>query len=227
MKAACYCMTRNIYEQVIPSMKSLLEHSDVDRIYLLTEDDDTGIAFPGCVTTVNVAGQQYFPRDGPNYNNGWTWMVMMRMALCHVLPDLDRILALDLDTIVREDISELWDTPIQNHYCAGVAESGKSRTGAPYINMGVVLWNLQKMRDGKADEVIQKLNEHYYRFPEQDCFNSCHENKIYFLSAEYNANYYTDMTRGFRIRHYAAEPGWYYDEPIVREYISKPWPERG
>lgn len=226
MKSACYCMTRNIYEQVVPSLKSLLQHSDVDRVYLLTEDDDTGITFPKCVSTINVAGQRWFSRDGPNYNNGWTWMVMMRLALCHVFPELDRILALDLDTIVREDISDLWNAPVQEHYCAGVIEPGKSLSGVPYINMGVVLWNLDMMRQGKADEVIRKLNHYYYRFNEQDCFNECHENKIYRLGAEYNANHYTDMNRGIRIRHYAAEPGWYWDEKIVQELKTAPWPER-
>ena len=225
LKAACYCMTRNIYPQAIPSMKSLLTHSDVDKIYLVTEDDDIGYDVPDCVEIRNVSGQTWFKPDGPNYHSGWTYMVMMRMALCHLFPEWDRMLSLDLDTIVRHDISHLWDVPIQNHYCAGVIEPGKSRDGNPYINMGVVVWNLKKMRDGKADEVIQKLNTNWYRLNEQDCFNACHEGKVYRLAAEYNANWCTDLNRGIRIRHYAAEPGWYENSPEVKEYIQKPWEE--
>ena len=42
MKAAVYCATRNLYLDLIPAVKSLLANSDVDRVYLLIEDD----AFP-------------------------------------------------------------------------------------------------------------------------------------------------------------------------------------
>ena len=39
MKAAVYAGTRNVYEDMIPSMKSLLIHSDVNKVYFLIEDN--------------------------------------------------------------------------------------------------------------------------------------------------------------------------------------------
>jgi hypothetical protein len=39
MKVAVYAGTRNIYKDMLPSVKSLLIHSDVDKIYFLIEDD--------------------------------------------------------------------------------------------------------------------------------------------------------------------------------------------
>ena len=38
MKAACYIMTRNVYKDIVPSLKSLLINSDVDKVYILAED---------------------------------------------------------------------------------------------------------------------------------------------------------------------------------------------
>ena len=39
MKYAAYCITRNLYHDVIPSLKSLLIHTDVDEVFLVIEDD--------------------------------------------------------------------------------------------------------------------------------------------------------------------------------------------
>ena len=217
MRTACYCMTRNIYRKVIPSLNSLLIHSDAD-VYLLTEDDSVGFRLPDRVRVINVSGQQWFRQDGPNYHCGWSWMVMMRMALCHVFPDLDRILALDVDTIVDQDITALWDLPIGNCYCAAAVELHRSKPGSLYFNNGVTLWHLDKMRDGKADEIIRDLNTHYYEYAEQDCMNILLRGKILPMPPEYNANRFTGLDQGIRIRHFAAEPGWYEREPLVQKY---------
>lgn len=221
---ACYCMTRNIYHKVIPSLKSLLMHADLDRVFLLTEDDDIGLELPDCVEIINVRDQKFFPGDGPNYANGWTWMVMMRMALCYVFPDLDRILSLDLDTIVDCEINELWDMPIENHYAAACLEPGRSKTSA-YFNCGVMLVNLKKMRDGKADEIIHALNTNKYAFVEQDCMNELCSGEIYEMSGAYNFCNYTDRSAPPKIYHFAASRAWYECEPLVKKYKDIPWPD--
>ena len=214
---ACYCMTRNIYHKVIPSLRSLLAHADLDEVYLITEDDDVGFALPEKVRIINVSDQTFFPPDGANTNCRWTYMALMRVALCHVLPWADRVLALDLDTIVTEDINDLWKAPIDNHYMAGCREPAKSQYGL-YINGGVVLWNLKKMRDGKADEIIRALNERKYAFPEQDCMNALCRGHIYELGGEYNSSSVTVNRHIARIVHFAATRGWYEKEPLVQMY---------
>ena len=55
MKAAVYCGTRNVYQDMIPSMKSLLIHSDVDKIYFLIEDDEFPYPLPPEVECINVS----------------------------------------------------------------------------------------------------------------------------------------------------------------------------
>ena len=39
MRAAVYCGTRNLYKNMITAAKSLLIHSNVEKIYFLIEDD--------------------------------------------------------------------------------------------------------------------------------------------------------------------------------------------
>ena len=223
MKCACYCLTRNIYPQVIPSLKSLLMHADIDKVYLVIEDDDIGFPLPDKVQCVNASNQPYFHRNGPNYHCGWTYMVMMRVVMCKLFPELHRILTLDVDTIVCNDISALWDLPIDDKYLAAAKEYERSmKEHTDYFNMGVVLWNLDKMRNNIVDRIIHTLNTKYYPFCEQDCINELCRGAILEMPPEYNANWFTSMGHGIRIRHYAAEGKWY-DKPEVQKYIGIPW----
>ena len=216
-KYACYCMTRNIYHKVIPSLRSLLANSSVDRVFLVAEDDDIGFPVPEEVSIINMADQKFFPPDGPNYHCGWTYMVMMRVALCHILPEIDRVLALDLDTIVAENIDEIWDTPMGDRYYAGAAEVSCSQETL-FANGGVILWNLRKMRDGMADRIIDELNHVWYGWPEQECMNKLCKGQIYELNSAYNACRFTKPTKHPKIYHFAAIRRWYEDEPIVQKW---------
>ena len=150
MKYAAYSITRNLYMIVIPSVKSLLMHTDVDRIFLLIEDDEFPDPLPDCVTTINVSDQTFFPPDGANARSRFTYMAMMRAALPFVL-DVDRVLSLDPDVIFLKDAPEIFGLDVDNYYLSASREWHKSTDSFLYINAGVVLYNLKKLReDGKA-----------------------------------------------------------------------------
>ena len=216
MKAAVYCGTSNLYADMVPAVKSLLANSDVDKVYLLIEDDVFPYELPACVESINVSEQTYFPKDGPNYRNGWTYMVLMRAALHRIFPDLDEILSLDVDTIVAKDISGLWEYDISDSYIAGVKEPGKSR-GMVYINCGVMRMNLKKIRDGKGDEIIRALNTKHYPFNEQDCINELCQGGILEIPSDYNANNYVAPTTTPKVVHFAAIRN-YQGHPLVKMY---------
>jgi len=94
-------------------------------------------------------------------------MVLIRVAYSKIFPDLDRILTIDVDTIVNENISELWDLDLTDYYLAGVEEIEVSKREGSYINMGVAMLNLKKMREEhKDDELIFNLNTFWYRWNE-------------------------------------------------------------
>ena len=116
MRAAVYCGTRNIYQDMIPSMKSLLIHSNVEKIYFLIEDDEFPYELPPEVECINVSKQEYFSPSGPNFGSSWSYMILLRAAFTKLFPHLDRILSLDCDTIVNDNISDLWDIPLDDYY---------------------------------------------------------------------------------------------------------------
>lgn len=209
MKAAVYAGTRNLYPDMLPALNSLLIHSDVDKVYLLIEDDIFPFPLPSEVECINISNQIYFKKDGPNFNSSWTYMVLIRAALTKIFPQYDTILSLDVDTIVNENISDLWNIDISNHYLAAAYEPSKSNENFNYINMGVVLFNLAKLRqDHKDDEIITALNTTYYPYNEQDCISELCQNGIMELDARYNVCNYTKESMHRSIMHFAAIKNW-------------------
>lgn len=222
MKAAVYTGTRNLYPDMVPAVKSLLINSDVERVYLLIEDDKFPEYLPDCVETINVSGQEYFRPGGPNMRSKYTYMAMMRATLCHLFPDLDRILSLDVDTIVQEDISELWDLPIEDCYFAASMEPLRTTDSFLYTNIGVCLYNLEKLRDGKADRVIRELNRREYHWLEQDVMNQFCQGRIYDMPSEYNANNWVLPCENPKVLHFAAIREWNHFPPVAY-YRGIPW----
>ena len=228
MKTAVYCGTRNIYDNMTPSIKSLLLHSDVDKIYLLIEDDSFPFQLPKECECINVSNQTFFPKDGANYYTRCTYMCLMRTALSKILLDTDIVLSLDSDVIIQQDISELWNIDIKDYYYAGVKEPHKSSKGPLYftplyINAGVLLCNLKKIReDNKDNQIINILNTTHFLCAEQDVINKTCQDKILEIPCEYNDNDWTAHSKQPKIIHYAAVDSWNH-LPLVEKYRNIPW----
>ena len=226
MKYAAYCGTRNIYTDMETSAKSIIANSDVDKVYFLIEDDYFTSDLPPIIECINVSHQPYFKADSPNMQSKFTYMAMMRIALCHVL-DVDKVLSLDSDLVADSDISDLWDLPIDDCYLAASHEWHRSNNGLLYCNFGVVLYNLEKLRDGKADEIIDVLNNRKYTWVEQDVGNYLCQGRIYDMPACYNSNDWTDkFAPGAKIVHYAGikRSEWVL-KPLICKYRNITWSE--
>lgn len=223
-RVAVYCGTRNVYESMITSAKSLLYHTPLDKVYFLTEDDTFPYDLPDCITNINVSGQAYFSPDGMNYKNTWTYMCLMRAAFSKILHRHDKVLSLDIDIAVNDDISDLFDIDMSDYYIAGVHEPVREQSD--YINFGLVLMNLAKLRnDHMDDRIIRTLNEKYYDCPEQGCFSDLCRDHILLLPTEYNytpCGSITGDTDHPRVIHYAGIKYWkHYSD--VRRYADMDW----
>lgn len=228
MKVAAYSGTRNVYYRMIPAVKSLLKHSDVDIVYLLIEDDVFPYDLPQKVVPINISNQQWFKKETcANWYDGWGgYMVLIRAVYTKLFPELDRILSLDLDTIVMEDISDLWNIDMKNYCIAGVRDTPEFNASGLYINGGVLLQDLNNIRASKRDEqMILKINRVKRDYAEQDLMNEVYRGKILELPSEYNShplfmNYNPDKCK---IKHYAGFHDYFFTEPIVRYYNNLKW----
>ncbi len=227
MKYAVYFGSRAIYDDMIPAVKSLLAHSDVDKVFLLIEDPVYPHPLPSCVEAIDISGlvPKIFDPNGPNYKSNWTYIGLIRAALTKVFPDIDRILSIDCDTIVIDDISELWDIDLEGCYFAAVKEPHLSNAShILYTNVGVTLFDLKKLReDKKDDELIHALDTELFWFVSQDVLNSRCVGKVKELPPMYNCCDYTVPSFQKKIIHYAGNRYWR-DYPLAKEYREMPWP---
>ena len=229
-RVVVYCGTRSVYPNMVASLKSLLSTTPVDKVYFLTEDDAFPLEIPDIVECINVSGQKYFPADGPNYDCAWTYMCMIRAAFPEIFPQYRRVLSLDIDIVVNDNVSDLWDYDMNGYYLAGVAEPQRAKSPADpvYINFGVVMMNLDKMRaDDIQEQVIDLLNSERVDCPEQGAFNKVCAGHILQLPNDYNCTVYSHITgeaQRERILHYAGQRFWrHYAQ--VRKYSELPWDE--
>ena len=223
MKAAVYAGTRNLYPDMVTAAKSLAMHSSVDTIWFLIEDPVFPLPVPDYVRCLDVSQQLWFSKHGPNVYKLWTWMVLMRAVIPKIFPEYDKILSLDVDTIVNDNIDELWDLDLNGYYLAGALEPEKSKPNEPYINMGVVMFNNRMFIETKmVEKVILCLNRDHYRFPDQDCLNLLCKGQILTIPSDYNSNEYTEEISDPKIIHFAAIQKWN-TNPIVQKYQNIPW----
>ena len=229
-KIVAYFSTRNLYDVLPAAYNSLLAHTPDAHVFLFIEDDTLPYKLPANITIVNVTGQSFFPQDGPCYKTRYTYMVLLKTALTKIFPDADKAFILDVDTIVCDDVSPLWDLDLTHAYYAAVTEPEGSRLrGRPYANFGVVMLNLSKLREsGKDDEIIHELNRRYYDYPEQDVFNLICTNRFDPLPPKYNVT-----SPGFNItgnadrhvvRHFAGYKDWR-SIPLVQYWLTHTAPQ--
>lgn len=228
-KIVVYTLTKNIYKNVIPSLKSLLKNGNVDRVVLVTElsDPDVGFDLPDKVITMPISKYGYFYEDGPNFNCRWTYMALMKTTMPYLFPKHKRVLTLDVDTIVLGDLSPLWDLDLDGYYLAGSMEPyWTMQLKALYVNAGVIMWNLEQLRDGKVNEIIRSLNLEPWALAEQACINAKCRGKMLQIGPEWNSG---DWTKNLpieqvRIRHFMAYGQERFQaEPLVKEYARMNW----
>lgn len=115
--------------------------------------------------------------------------------------NVDKCLFLDGDVIVNVDLNELFDLNLGDNYIAGVknfsflqnenkAQEHMKTYGFDsldtYINAGVMLFNLQKIREDKMQSIFLEEVNNKYIFMDQDILNKVCYRRIKILEPEYN-----------------------------------------
>ena len=221
-----YAMTRNVYHKIIPSIKSLTEYNPKVNIYILAEDDVVP-DLPCKATIINVADQKWFPPTGVNYNNHFKYINLLKVCYPEILPKLQRVIHLDIDTIICEDLTPFWNTDVKGKWFAACPEysGGYKPFGPVYYNMGVALINLAQMRKDKiVPAMVEYLNTVPQPWADQDAWNkyAIEQDKAAVLDIRYNENKMTGYTDNPAIVHYCSISNWWEDRGIYRhEFLDR------
>lgn len=122
-----------------------------------------------------------------------------RLFMADIISDeISRILYLDTDIIVNDDLSELWTTRLNDNYvggCLDVFEGTESKTAvglnadAPYVNTGVLLINLDEWRknnlSGKFMDFLFQHNGKVHHH-DQGIINGVCKGHLLLLPPQYN-----------------------------------------
>lgn len=120
---------------------------------------------------------------------------LLKFIIPDLLPSLDKVLYLDGDLIVENDLSELYSTELGDNYAATVLDVSKvywksefNSCVKNYFNSGVMLLNLKKMReDNVKDTLIEtKRNLTDTSLMDQNVFNIVFDGKAVMLPVKYN-----------------------------------------
>ena len=221
----CYSLTRNLYPYLKGAIRSLLDHNSDVKIYVLAEDDELPFEIPCEHRTINMSGQEYFLADTQNTRSPFTYMAMLRVATPELIPE-DRVIQLDIDTIVCDRLEPIWNLDLNGKWLAWCPEHlGVYKPfGEKYYNFGVAVLNLAQMRKDNATEfMVRELNRFYYRFLDQDVMNRfAVPDKTVDLDVRYNECFCCGQTDNPAIVHFAGYPDWYKNPEIPRyEYRAR------
>lgn len=122
---------------------------------------------------------------------------LMKFSLGNLFPDLDRIIYLDGDLLVRGGLEELWATPLdmENEYAAAVMDVAALyyqrdyiRKVAHYFNSGVMVLNLALMRAEHADEKLIAIKQELQdrALMDQNALNTLFDGQLRLLPPRYN-----------------------------------------
>ena len=190
-----YASTRNWYKHLPTAIGSLLVHNPDAFVYIIAEDDQIE-----CIKrkrNIKIINKNNFPNfidlTHPNANTHWTVFSLMRCFLTKMINE-DKIIWLDVDTIVTDSLDELWEMDMTNYAVAGWREQPKNwqhikseMTKSEYINSGVMVMNLKFIREhGFDDKFISYLSGKRLKNPDQDAINSVCNGYIRYFCAEYN-----------------------------------------
>jgi len=119
----------------------------------------------------------------------------LRLFIANLLPQLDKILYLDCDIIVRSSVIELYEMDINNFLFAAVPQQELERSAVlgigenDYFNSGVLLMNLAKWRSMDATNKLTDFilnNPSKIHYWDQDALSAIYHSEYLKLDEKWN-----------------------------------------
>ena len=169
--------SKNYLEQLKNRYPFDIEYIDIDKSKFTS--------FPNCVVP-HVSKDAYY-----------------RLLIPNLVPSLEKVIYLDVDLVLDGDIEKLWEIDIGDNYIGAIPDQVGRRLDptnyvlkldlpkdSKYINSGVLVMNLKKLRQDKMVEKFFEVAEKYkdqLHFVDQDILTISCAPKIYYLRHYFNA----------------------------------------
>lgn len=163
-----------------------------------------------------------------------------RYFIPQLMPNLKKVIYIDVDIIVNGDISELYNIDLENKALAGIPEDFYKKNGEyvkehivpefnnteKYFNAGVMLLNIEKfVQNNYLDKLIDMTIKYFDKLscPDQDVFNILFENNHKLI--DYKFNYMPDFYEKYK--NVVADVDYLAKNAIIYHYTcGKPWNDK-
>ena len=185
--------------QTVVSMKSALEHNEqVEFIIMYSKLSAESMqklgAVGGSLKLIKMDENQFADLTLSKWVTVQAWF---RIKLPDLCKDLDKVLYLDCDTLIRGNLDELFSLDLTDKYLAGVKDVwGVSKyvkrlgmKSGVYVNSGMLLFNCNYCRkEHFFDKVVDfaKNNAKIIEFCDQDSINKVVDEYKLVISPKYN-----------------------------------------
>ena len=194
-----YAPDDNYVNQTVVSMKSALEHNkQVEFIIMYSKLSAESMqklgAVGGSLRLIKMDESQFADLTLSKWVTVQAWF---RIKLPDLCKDLDKVLYLDCDTLIRGNLDELFSLDLTDKYLAGVKDVwGVSKyvkrlgmKSGVYVNSGMLLFNCDYCRkEHFFDKVVEfaKNNAKIIEFCDQDSINKVVDEYKLVISPKYN-----------------------------------------
>ena len=200
------------------SIASLIDHTNPNRNYeiniihqqLSKENKDRLKRLKTKNVKIKLVGMKKQLEEIKNNSNNrlnggdiFTLTIFFRIFLPKMFKLKDKGIYIDCDTVINQDVGELFDIDLGNNFIGGVQDKSVSKNptfikyfekvvGVPfgnYINSGMMLMDFKKLRKAKFDEHFMYLFNKYHFdtiAPDQDYINAMLYGKIKYLDYKWN-----------------------------------------
>ena len=197
-----YAPDNKYINQTVVSMTSAVENNkdnDIEFIIMYSELSDESIkklnSVNGCKLRMLQIDENLF--SSLTISHWVTVQAWFRIVLPDMCKDLDKVLYLDCDTLVRGNLKELFSCDLAGKYFAGVKDvwgvnkyvKRLNMKSDVYVNSGMLLFNCEYCRQEHFfDKILEfaKNNEKIIEFCDQDSINKIADEKKLVLNPKFN-----------------------------------------
>lgn len=253
-----FCFDINMFAPACVSVASLLDSKNVEEHYhihcIIDEDSaQKKDVLYSIVRKRDIKSVVSFYPMSSIFESGYetrgiSKATYMRFVIHRLIPNVNKVIYSDVDVLFCGSLSELWRLDLEKSYFAGVKGTNNfsdkwngykklwyydelDGLQGRYINAGVLMMNLQRIRKSQIENEWIERTKRQYVYQDQDIINITCKNQIVYLPLKYNLAAYL-IPQWFK-KYY--NEGIYsqeecmeaYANPIILHYAGeKPWNER-
>jgi lipopolysaccharide biosynthesis glycosyltransferase len=201
-----FCADRRFCQHMAVTIASLLMNNAAHRFRLTAVFDErndeaetrlseTVALFRNAEISFKTFGTNSFPHF--RVDGQISLASYLRLYMTQFLPpDLDKVIYLDCDLVICDDVERLWNTDISGHFLAAVPDPYSDnhvtlgfREDEKYFNAGVLLVNLAKWREADVQPKLVAYAEGHtdiLRYHDQCALNAVFRGQVLFLPYRWN-----------------------------------------